>query len=145
MINEVISGTIRIIDISEKAYHCVFVDLGSEQADMIHTYFFRVQSEATRTFLMVEPSSNYSIGVSIGSNTYRVKDIGAVGIGACRGRDKALEIGKEYPFKLTLPLINEVISGMIKVIDLSKEIYHCAFIDLDKEQLNKIHLYIFQI
>ena len=31
------------------------------------------------------------------------------------------------------------------VVYLSKEIYHCKFINLDKEQLNKIHLYIFQI
>ncbi len=32
---------------------------------------------------------------------------------------KKLEEGKEYPFKIALPLINEVISGIISVVDIS--------------------------
>ena len=101
--------------------------------------------EEKRAFYRVKLSRKEPIDVSIGRNRYQVKDIGAGGICIYRRiEDKGLEIGKEYPFKLSLTLINEVISGIIRIVDSSDRAYHCVFIGFSEEQREKIHLFVLE-
>lgn len=101
--------------------------------------------EERRGFFRVEPSSRQAIDVSIGHDRFHLKDIGAGGIGIYRKREVTeLEIGKEYPFNMTLPLTNEVISGSIRIVNVSDRLYHCAFVDLSEEEREKIHLFILE-
>lgn len=101
--------------------------------------------EERRHSFRVEPSSREPIHVSIGRKRFQVKDIGAEGIGIYRrGEDKGLEVGGKYPFKMTLPLINEVISGIIRISDISDRVYNCTFIGLSKEEMEKIHLFVLE-
>jgi len=37
-------------------------------------------------------------------------------------------------FKMTLPLINELISGIVRIVNISDRVYHCALVDLSKEE-----------
>ena len=98
-----------------------------------------------RSSFRVEPSPERPIYVSIGCNRYQVKDIGAAGIGIYhRDDDKELEPGKKYPFKMTLPLIKEVVSGILRIVDISDSIHHCRFIGLRKEEREKIHLFVLE-
>lgn len=101
--------------------------------------------ENRRSSFRVESSTEEPIDISVGCDRYHVKDIGAGGIGIYRrGEDKGLELGKEYLFKMNLPLINEVISGSIRIVDISGRAYHCAFIGLSEEEKEKIHLFVLQ-
>jgi len=98
-----------------------------------------------RSSFRVEPSPEGPIYVSIGCNRYQVKDIGAAGIGIYhRDDDKELEPGKKYPFKMTLPLIKEVVSGILRIVYISDSVYHCRFIGLRKEEREKIHLFVLE-
>ena len=98
-----------------------------------------------RSSFRVEPSSERPIYVSIGRDRYQVKDIGAGGAGIYRrDDDKELEPGEKYPFKMTLPLNDEVVSGTLRIVDISDSIYHCRFIDLSKEDREKIHLFVLE-
>ena len=98
-----------------------------------------------RSSFRVEPSPEKPIYVSIGRDKYRVNNIGAGGIGIYRrDEDKELESGKRYPFKVTLPLINEVVSGIIRIADINDTSYHCRFIALKKEEKEKIHLFVLE-
>ena len=92
-----------------------------------------------RDFFRVE------INISVGRNRYRLKDIGAAGVGIYRRAEgKELELGEEYPFKMTLPLINEVISGIIRIVDISDRAYHCQFIAPSEEDKEKIHMFVLE-
>jgi c-di-GMP-binding flagellar brake protein YcgR len=98
-----------------------------------------------RSSFRVEPSPERPIYVSIGSDKYRLRDIGAGGMGIClRDDDKELESGKKYPFKMTLPLTDEVVSGTLRIVDIFVGVYHCRFIDLSKEEREKIHLFVLE-
>ena len=98
-----------------------------------------------RSSFRVEPSSERPIYVSIGRDRYQVKDIGAGGAGIYRrDDDKELEPGEKYPFKMTLPLTDEVVSGTLRITDISDSIYHCRFIDLSEEEREKIHRFVFE-
>lgn len=98
-----------------------------------------------RDSFRVEPSSRKPVNISVGRNRYRLKDIGAVGIGIYRRAEgKELELGEEYPFKMTLPLINEAISGIIRIVDISDRAYHCPFIALSEEDKEKIHMFVLE-
>jgi hypothetical protein len=144
LINEVISGIIRVVDISKETYHCAFIDPGKEQLNKIHLYIFQIQKKEAGAYFRVEPSRKDPVDLSIGSDTYRINNIGAGGIGLHRSGGKELEIGKEYLFKMTLPLINEVISGIIRVINISDTSYHCVFADIATEGRENIHLYVLE-
>ncbi len=48
------------------------------------------------------------------------------------------------PFKMTLPLIDEAISGIIRIVDISDRAYHYAFIGFSEEQRDKIHLFVIE-
>ena len=101
--------------------------------------------EERRASFRVKPSKKEPIDVSIGRSKYPVKDLSAGGIGIYRSsKGKELEIGKEYPFKMTLPLINEVISGIIRILNISDRAYHCIFIDFSNEEMEKIHLFVLE-
>jgi len=101
--------------------------------------------EERRGSFRVKPSSRGPIEVSIGPHRYQVKNISAGGIGIYRrGEDKELEAGEEYPFKVSLPLINELISGTIRIVDISDRAYHCAFVDLSDDEKEKIHLFVLE-
>jgi c-di-GMP-binding flagellar brake protein YcgR len=92
-----------------------------------------------RDFFRVE------LNISVGRNRYRLKNIGAAGIGIYRRAEgKELELGEEYPFKMTLPLINEVISGIIRIVDISDRAYHCQFIAPSEEDKEKIHMFVLE-
>jgi c-di-GMP-binding flagellar brake protein YcgR len=98
-----------------------------------------------RSSFRVKPSPKRPIYVSIGRDRYQVKDIGAGGAGIYRRDDeKELEPGEKYPFKMTLPLTDEVVSGTFRMVDISDSIYHCRFIDLSKEDREKIHLFVLE-
>lgn len=145
LVNKEISGIARVVDISDQAYRCVFVDLGREEAEKIHLFIFAMQKEETGAFFRVEPSSQEPIDVSIVADRYQMKDIGAGGIALYRrSGEKGLELGKEYPFKMILPLINEVISGVIRIVHISDITCHCAFVDLGKEDREKIHAFVLE-
>ncbi len=145
LINEVISGIISVVDISDKGFQCSFVDLSTEQMEKIHLFALELQKKEKRTFSRIRPSCKDPINFSIGPKTYQIKDVGSGGMGVYRRGDKELEIGKEYPFKMPLSLINEVISGFLRIVDISNKAYQCAFVDLSKEQIEKIHLFVFEM
>jgi hypothetical protein len=145
LVNKEISGIARVVDISDQAYRCVFVDLGREEAEKIHLFIFAMQKKETGAFFRVEPSSQEPIDVSIVADRYQMKDIGAGGIALYRrSGEKGLELGKEYQFKMLLPLINEVISGVSRIVYISDITYHCAFVDLGKEDREKIHAFVLE-
>ncbi len=93
----------------------------------------------------IEPSSRMPIDISVGHDRFQVKNISTSGMGVHRSsEEKRLEVKKEYPFKMTLPLINEVISCTMKLVDISDGAYHCEFIDLGNEEMDKIHLFVLE-
>ena len=101
--------------------------------------------EDRRHSFRVEPSSGEPIDVSVGPHIYRIKNIGAGGIAIYRrGKDKELEAGEQYPFKMPMPLIDEVISGTIRIVGISDKAYHCAFVDLSKQEKEKAHLFVLE-
>ena len=109
--------------------------------DLLFEFF----DEERRAFFRVKPSSKKPITVSIGRNRYKVKDIGAGGMSIYRSvEDKGLERGKKYSFKITLPLINEVISGTFRIVDISDRAYHCIFVNLGIEKREKVHLFVLE-
>ena len=144
LIDETISGTIRIVDISDRAYYGVFVGLSPQETEKIHHFVLEIQKREKRSFTRVEPSNKRPINVSIGSKTYKMKDIGAGGISVYRDGDKALETGRQYPFEMALPLIDEAISGTIRVVDISEKTCQCVFVDLSREDTDKIQLFVFE-
>jgi hypothetical protein len=106
---------------------------------------FEFSDEERRTSFRVKPSRKKPITVSIGHDGYKVKDIGAGGMGVYRrSEDVRLERGKKYPFKLTLPLIKEVISGTFRIVNISEKAYHCIFVNLGIEEREKIHLFVLE-
>lgn len=106
---------------------------------------FEFSDEERRNSFRVKPSRKKPITLSIGHDRYKVKNIGAGGMGVYRrSEDVELERGKQYPFKLTLPLIKEVVSGTFRIIDISKKTYHCIFVDLAVEEREKIHLFVLE-
>lgn len=144
--NREISGSVKIIDVSERAFYGVFISLDEEETEQIQRYVLKMRNkEGKRRFLRVEPPSKNPIDVSIGPQIYRIKDISAGGIQVYSDGDKALETGKEYPFEMTLPLVDEVISGMIGVVDITDKTYGCAFVNLEPEKVEKIYRFVFEI
>lgn len=109
--------------------------------DLLFEFF----DEESRAFFRVKPSSKKPITISIGRNRYKVKDIGAGGMGIYRrSEDKELERGKKYPFKINLPLINEVISGTFRIVNISDRAYHCMFVNLGIDKREKMHLFVLE-
>jgi c-di-GMP-binding flagellar brake protein YcgR len=99
-----------------------------------------------RGFFRVEPPSGDPLWVKIENRQYRVKDIGAGGIGIYRKQGEGeIEAGKTYPFHITLPLLNEVITGTLKAVNRSDEAYHCAFIALSEEKREMLHLFVLEM
>ena len=145
LVNEVISGMIRVVDISQMSYQCAFVDPDQEETEKIHLFILERQKEERRGFSRVAPSQKVPVSLSVGSKTLRIKDMGAGGVAVYRGKEKGYEIDQEYPFKMPLPLIDEVISGMIRIVDISKETYQCAFVGLDRRETDKIHRFILEM
>jgi len=45
---------------------------------------------------------------------------------------------------MTLPLIDEAISGIIRIVDISDRAYHYAFIGFSEEQSDKIPLSVIE-
>jgi c-di-GMP-binding flagellar brake protein YcgR len=145
LINEVISGMIRVIDISHMSYQCGFVDLNSDEIEKIHLYILERQKEERRAFSRVAPSLKVPIRLSIGDHVLQIKDMGAGGVAAYRGKEKDLEVKKEYPFKMPLTLTDELITGTIRIVDISSQTYQCAFVDLDRKETDKIHRFILEM
>ena len=145
LVNEVISGMIRVVDISQMSYQCAFVDLNQEETEKIHYFILERQKEERRAFSRVAPSHKVPINLSIGPKMLQIKDMGAGGVALYRGKEKGLEINNEYPFEIPLPLIDEVISGTIRIVDISPKTYQCAFIDLDRKDTDKMHRFIFEM
>jgi c-di-GMP-binding flagellar brake protein YcgR len=109
--------------------------------DLLFEFF----DEERRAFFRVRPSSKKPITISIGPNRYKVKDIGAGGMAIYRrSEDKELEREREYPFKITLPLIKEIISGAFRIVNISDRAYHCIFVNLGIEKREKIHLFVLE-
>jgi len=109
--------------------------------DLLFEFF----AEERRAFFRVRPSSKKPITISIGRDGYKVKDIGAGGMGIYRrSEDKKLERGKKYPFKITLPLIKEDISGAFRIVNISDRAYHCIFVNLGIEEREKIHRFVLE-
>ena len=109
--------------------------------DLLFEFF----DEERRAFFRVKPSSKKTITVSIGRNRYKVKDIGSGGMGIYRrSEEKELERGKKYPFKITLPLIKEIISGIFRIVYISDRVYHCIFVNLGIEEIEKIHHFVLE-
>jgi len=109
--------------------------------DLLFEFF----DEEKRSFFRVKPSSKKPINIAIGRNRYKVKDIGAGGMGIyLRSEDKELERGKKYPFKITLPLTKEAISGTFRIVNISDRAYHCIFVNLGIEKREKIHLFVLE-
>ena len=79
--------------------------------------------EEGRAFFRVEPSEKRPVDVFIKSHTYKIKVIGDGGIGVYRSENIELEIGEEYSFEMTLPFIDEAISGTIRIVDISDRAY----------------------
>ncbi|MDY7036290.1 MAG: PilZ domain-containing protein [Thermodesulfobacteriota bacterium] len=103
---------------------------------------FEIIDEERRSYFRIKSSREEPIYVFLGSDRYHVKDIGAGGIGIYMGiNDKRLEIGKEYPFNMFLKLINQEVSGILRVVDISDREYHSVFIDLDEDEIENIHLF----
>ncbi len=103
-----------------------------------------INEERRRSF-RIEPSLKEPIDLSIASNTYRVKDIGAGGIAIYRrSKVRELETEGKYLFKMNLPIINEIISGIIRIVHISDKVYHCEFSDIDEELREKIHFFVLE-
>lgn len=101
--------------------------------------------EERRDSFRVEPSSGKPLWISLGHHRYLVRNISAGGIGIYRkSDDRAIERGKTYPFQITLPLLNQVITGTVKVVNRSERAYHCAFIGLSDEKKEIIHLFVLE-
>ena len=145
LINEVIAGMIRVTDISHMSYQCEFVGLDFEEVEKIHFFILERQKEERRAFSRVAPSSKLPIRLSIGGHELQIKDMGAGGVAVYRGEEKDLDVKKEYPFKMPLPLIDELISGTIRIVDVSTRTYQCAFVDLDRKETDKIHRFILEM
>lgn len=145
LINEVISGIIRVIDISHMSYQCEFVDLDPEDIEKIHLFILERQKEERRAFSRVAPSTKMPIRLSIGGHLLQIKDMGAGGVAVFKGKEKDLEVKKEYPFKIPLPLIDELVSGTLRIVDVSSRTYQCAFVDLDRKETDKIHRFILEM
>ena len=98
-----------------------------------------------RDSFRIEPSSGEPLWVSIGHHRYRVKNVSAGGIGIYqKSGERAIEMGKTFPFQITLPPLNQVITGTAKVVNRSEGLYHCAFIDLSEEKREKLHLFVLE-
>ncbi len=145
LVNEVISGMIRVIDISHMSYQCKFVDLSREETEKIHLFILERQKEERRAFSRVAPSHKAPIRLSIGGHVLQIRDMGAGGVAAYRGKEKGLEVKKEYPFKLPLPLIDELITGTIRIVDISSRTYQCAFVGIARKETDKIHRFILEM
>ena len=101
--------------------------------------------EERRRSFRIEPSPKEPIDLSTANNTYRVKDIGAGGIAIYRrSKDRELEAGGKHSFKMNLPIINETISGIIRIVHISDKAYHCEFSDLGEGLIEKIHLFVLE-
>ena len=101
--------------------------------------------EDRRAFFRIKPSKKETVNIFIGSDKYHIKDICASGTGfSIRSEGEKLKRGKEYPFKLRLPLINEVISGVVRIVDIIDRIYHSTFVGLSSEDTEKIHLFVLE-
>jgi c-di-GMP-binding flagellar brake protein YcgR len=144
LINEAISGSIRIVDISQETYQCAFVDLNRKETDKIHRFIIEMQKEEGGAYFRIKPSRKDPIQVFVEPHTFLIKDIGAGGMAIYRGEERGLEIHKEYPFKMTLSLIDDEISGIFSIVNVTDKTYHCVFIDLTHEQREKIHLFVLE-
>ena len=145
LINKVISGTIKVVDISHMSYQCLFIDLSREETEEIHHFILERQKEERRAFSRVAPSDTAPLSLSIGPHILQIKDLGAGGVAVFRGKEMGIEVKKEYPFDMPLPLIDESISGTIKIVDISPETYQCAFVDLSRNETDKIHRFILEM
>ena len=106
---------------------------------------FEFIDEGRRAFFRIKPSKKEPINIFIGSDKYHIKDICAGGIGfSIRSEGEELKREKEYPFELRLPLINEVISGVVRIVHISHRIYHSTFVGLSSEDTEKIHLFVLE-
>lgn len=106
---------------------------------------FESIDEDRRVFFRIKPSKKEPVNIFIGSDKYYIKDICASGIGfSIRSESEELKRGKEYPFELRLPLINEVISGVVRIVHISHGIYHSTFVGLSSEDTEKIHLFVLE-
>jgi c-di-GMP-binding flagellar brake protein YcgR len=144
LIDEVISGMIRIVDISKETYQCAFVGLDRKETDKIHRFILEMQKEEGGAYFRIKPSRKDPIQVFVEPHTFLIKDVGAGGMGLYRGEGRELEINKEYTFKMILSLIDEVISGIFRIVNISEKSYHCVFIDLTREQREKIHFFVLE-
>ncbi len=97
-----------------------------------------------RSFFRVTPSSREPVFASVGAGKYKVKDISAGGIGIYRYEGENLEAGKDYPLKVTLPLIDQEISGTLKIIRASDKVYHCIFVDLEDQCTEELHRFVLE-
>jgi len=98
-----------------------------------------------RKFFRVEPSSKEPLWMRVGQGNYSVKDICAGGVGIYRNTAQGeLEVDKQYPFHITLPLVHEQITGSLKVVHRSEAAFHCAFVDLGDEKQEKLHLFVLE-
>ena len=112
-----------------------------KEDDLLIEYF----DNEKRGSFRVRPSSKEPVDLSIGNDKYRVKDLGAGGVAIyCGSKEKRMEVGGKYAFKMGLPIINEIISGMIRVVDISDDAYHCGFFDLDEGFAEKIHHFVLE-
>ena len=145
LLNDVLSGMIRVVDISHMSYQCAFLDLDYEEIEKIHLFILERQKEERRAFSRVAPSPKLPISLSIDSHVLQIKDMGSGGVAVYRGKEKDLEVKKEYPFKIPLPLIDELISGTIRIVDISDRTYQCAFVNLDRKETDKIHRFILEM
>ena len=145
LINKVISGMIKVVDVSHISYQCTFIDLSREETENIHHFILERQKEERRAFSRVAPSDKLPVSLSIGPHVLQIKDLGAGGVAVYRGKEKALEVKKEYPFEMPLSLIGDIISGTIRIVDMSQETYQCAFVDLDRKETDKIHRFILEM
>ena len=145
LINRVISGMMEIVDISHMSYQCRFIDLSREETEKIHHFILERQKEERRAFSRVAPSDKMPVRISIGPRMLQVRDLGAGGVAVFKGKEKGIEVQKKYPFDMQLPLINEAISGTIRIVDISQETYQCAFVDLNRKETDKIHRFILEM
>ena len=103
-----------------------------------------IDEERRRSF-RIEPSPKEPIYLSAADNTYRVKNIGAGGVAIFRRSEgKGLEPGEKYSFKMKLPIVNEIISGIVRIIHISDKAYHCEFCEIEEELREKIHFFVLE-
>ena len=145
LINKVISGVMKVVDISHMSYQCTFIDLSREETEKIHQFILERQKEERRAFSRVAPSEKLPLHLSIGPHVLQVKDLGAGGVAVFRGEEKGIEVNKEYPFDMPLPLTGETISGTIRIVDIAQGTYQCAFVDLNRKETDKIHRLILEM